>query len=113
MRQKAQSLVEYAVLICIIVAALISMQVYIKRGVQGSLRSNADSIGSVAYSPKATLSNAQTNVISKTLKETSRNDTEGDIFWGFNQRSTTIDDITQTSNQTEDVLPLDQEPRRF
>ncbi len=36
---------EYAVLIIIIIGALLSIQVYIKRGVQGRLKSAADDIG--------------------------------------------------------------------
>jgi len=42
---KAQSTVEYAILIIIIIGALLSIQVYIKRGVQGRLKSAADDIG--------------------------------------------------------------------
>ena len=36
---------EYAILIIIIIGALLSIQVYIKRGLQGRLRSAADDIG--------------------------------------------------------------------
>ena len=36
---------EYAILIIIIIGALLSIQVYIKRGVQGRLRAAADDIG--------------------------------------------------------------------
>ncbi len=42
---KGQSTMEYAILIIIIIGALISIQVYIKRGVQGRLKSAADDIG--------------------------------------------------------------------
>ncbi|MCP3685701.1 MAG: hypothetical protein GY861_23895 [bacterium] len=44
-KSKGQSTVEYAVLIAIVIAALISIQMYIKRGVQGRLKSAADDIG--------------------------------------------------------------------
>ncbi len=40
-----QSTLEYAVLIIIVIGALLSIQVYIKRGIQGRLRSSADDIG--------------------------------------------------------------------
>lgn len=43
--KKGQSTLEYAILIIIIMAALLSIQVYIKRGVQGRLKSAADDIG--------------------------------------------------------------------
>ncbi len=47
---------ETAVLILIIVSALIAMQVYLKRGIQGRLRTSIDSIGE-QYDPQATSSN--------------------------------------------------------
>jgi len=40
-----QSTLEYAILIIIIIGALLSIQVYIKRGIQGRLKSAADDIG--------------------------------------------------------------------
>ncbi len=44
-KRKGQSTLETAVLIMIVIGALLSIQVYIKRGVQGRLRSAADDIG--------------------------------------------------------------------
>jgi hypothetical protein len=44
-KKKAQSTLEYAVLIIIVIGALLSIQVYIKRGVQGRLKSATDDIG--------------------------------------------------------------------
>ena len=49
-KTKGQSTLEYAVLIIIVIGALLSIQVYIKRGVQGRLKSAADDIGD-QYSP--------------------------------------------------------------
>ena len=43
--RKAQSTLEYAALIAVVVGALVAMQVYLKRGIEGKLRSNADDIG--------------------------------------------------------------------
>ena len=42
---KGQSTLEYAILIIIIIGALLSIQVYIKRGLQGRLKSASDDIG--------------------------------------------------------------------
>jgi len=44
-KMKGQSTLEYAVLIIIVIGALLSIQVYIKRGIQGRLRSASDDIG--------------------------------------------------------------------
>lgn len=74
---KAQSTLEYAVLVVIVVAALLTMQVYIKRGLQGNWRKSVDDLGD-HYEPGNTesiinyaiLSNTQSNYsLSKTLAE--------------------------------------------
>lgn len=39
-----QSTTEYAVLLAVVAAALVAMQVYIKRGIQGRIRDLADQI---------------------------------------------------------------------
>ena len=44
-KTKGQSTMEYAILIIIIIGALLSIQVYIKRGIQGRLKSATDDIG--------------------------------------------------------------------
>ena len=44
-KSRAQTTLEYAVLIGVIVAALIAMQRYLKRGYQGKLRESADQMG--------------------------------------------------------------------
>ena len=44
--KKAQSTLEYAILIAVVVGALIGMQTYVKRGLQGRLRTATDDLGS-------------------------------------------------------------------
>jgi len=44
-KRKAQSTLEYAVLIIIVIGALLSIQQYLKRGLQGRMRQAADDIG--------------------------------------------------------------------
>ena len=43
--KKAQSTLEYAILIAVVVGALIGMQTYVKRGLQGRLRTATDDVG--------------------------------------------------------------------
>lgn len=43
--RRAQSTLEYAVLLAVVVAAILGIQVYSKRAVQGRLRQTADQIG--------------------------------------------------------------------
>ena len=44
-RKKGQSTLEYAILIVVILAALLTIQTYMKRSVQGKIRSASDDIG--------------------------------------------------------------------
>jgi uncharacterized protein (UPF0333 family) len=60
-RKKGQSTLEYAILIIIIIGALISIQVYIKRGIQGRLKGASDDIGT-QFDP----GNSSANIIRRT-----------------------------------------------
>jgi hypothetical protein len=64
-KTKGQSTLEYAVLIIIVIGALLSIQVYIKRGVQGRLKSATDDIGD-QYSPGNTNVHMLTHTVSNT-----------------------------------------------
>ena len=69
-QKRGQSTLEYAVLVVIIIGALLSIQFYIKRGVQGRLKSAADDIGD-QYSV------GNTNVIKSTKTHSETRDTFG------------------------------------
>ena len=60
-QRRGQSTLEYAVLIVVIIGALLTIQVYIKRGVQGRLKSAADDIGDQ-------YSDGNTNAIQTTVR---------------------------------------------
>ncbi len=45
MMRKAQSFLEYSLLLMIIIAAFLTMQAYIKRGFQGRMKQSADDLG--------------------------------------------------------------------
>ena len=49
-RARGQSTLEYATLVAIVCAVIVSMQIYAKRAVQGNLKRSADSIGPL-FSP--------------------------------------------------------------
>ena len=66
-KERAQSTLEYAVLIGVIVAGLIAMQVYLKRGFQGKLREGADSMGE-QFSPGYTNYSYSTNSFTNSLE---------------------------------------------
>jgi len=54
--KKAQSTLEFSIVIFAIVAALLAMQVYIRRGLQGRMRSSVDELSVQQYEPKRTVS---------------------------------------------------------
>ena len=85
-QRRGQSTLEYAVLIVVIIGALLTLQVYIKRGVQGRFRSAADDIGDQ-------YSDGNTNVI----KTTNRSSTTEETY-NAGQSSTNIigSEITNT-----------------
>jgi hypothetical protein len=97
-RQKGQSTLEYAILIIIIIGALLSIQVYIKRGVQGRLKSATDDIGT-QFSP------GNTNVV-KTMVTSSRS---SETFISGETRSELLDDEVTTTLMNSDVMNIEQE----
>lgn len=68
---RAQSSIEFAVLLLLIVASLIVMQVYLKRGMQGSLKMGADTISPTQYDPNHVRSDFTTVQSSSTTSTSS------------------------------------------
>ena len=67
-QKRGQSTLEYAVLIVVIIGALLTIQVYIKRGVQGRLKSAADDIGDQ-------YSDGNTNIVKTTVTSSNTEET--------------------------------------
>ena len=89
--KRGQSTLEYAVLIVVIIAALIAMQVYLKRGLQGRMRESSDQIGE-QFSPGYTTSNRTTSTSSNSVE----------VNDGFST-VTTINNQWQNRSGTENV----------
>jgi len=70
-RKNGLSKVEYAALIVVVVAALVAMQVYLKRGYQGNLRKTTDDMG-LQFSPEETTSNFTTESNATTQETTAK-----------------------------------------
>ena len=70
MIKKAQALAEYSILASLIIAALLVMQVYVKRGVQANYKKAVDAAGAVAgiqqYEPYYTQSSQKVSQEDKT-----------------------------------------------
>src|SRR5476651_2498840 len=85
-QKRGQSTLEYAVLIVIIIGALLTIQVYIKLGVQGRVKSAADDIGDQD-------SQGNTNIIKSTIRNSSTEEF-------FSQRLSTTNMIAPEQTQT-------------
>ena len=69
-KKKAQSTVEYAILIGIIVAAAMAMQTYIKRSLQAKQKDAADMLTSVRGNISVAAGNTAGNAVSMRLSNT-------------------------------------------
>jgi hypothetical protein len=103
--KRAQSTLEYAILIGVIVAGLITMQVYLKRGYSGKLRESGDSMGK-QFSP------GQTYVNITTVSNTNSTEVLGEDYVDHESQNvnltegasyTDIKEQTTTRNATEQV----------
>lgn len=74
---RAQTSLEYAVIIAVIVAALITMQAYIKRGIQGKLRAAADELGQ-QYDPGNTTGDITIELSSDVTTQVESEEEEGE-----------------------------------
>ena len=97
-RKKGQSTLEYAILIIIIIGALLSIQVYIKRGVQGRLKQASDDIGDQ-------FSVGNTNVVTTTRTSSSTRDT----FNAGETSSVLRADETTTTTTNVQIINVNQE----
>lgn len=89
---RAQGFLEYSFLLAVLIAALLSMQIYAKRAIQGRLRLNAEELGE-QYSPGQVNSNS-TSKMNITTVETTTIRREAD---GRKSPVTTVGTIEDTS----------------
>jgi hypothetical protein len=69
-RRKGQSTLEYALIIAVVVGALLAMQIYMKRGMEGRMRKASDDIGK-QFDANATYVQHTTTKSGTTVEETS------------------------------------------
>lgn len=66
---RAQSTLEYAIIVTVAVAALLAMQIYFKRGIQGKLKDSSDNIGS-QYAAELTTDNSTVTTATTSTEST-------------------------------------------
>ena len=103
---RGQSTFEYAAVIAIVAAALISMAIYVKRGISGRLRENADSTGE-QYHPTQTTSDL-TYTVTSTTTTTSKllvDQKLGGIVANVMESNTNVNENTnKTGTENVDVI---------
>ena len=107
--KRGQSALEYTALVAILVGALLTMAVYIKRSLAGRLRGSADSIGE-QYAPGRTTSD-MTLTVSSDTKTASELQLDQDVGNGAKAdvmvTTTTVNNDTTTRTGRETVGALD------
>ncbi len=98
----AQSTLEYALLIAVVVGGLLTMQNYLKRSVQGKLQATGDEIGE-QYSPGLT---SKQDIMHSEL---TKNMTEQTTYGADGKTTITIGGMKQEQNSRREIKPLDAE----
>lgn len=95
---RGQSTFEYAAVVAIVAAALISMAIYVKRGISGKLREGADSVGE-QYHPSQTTSNMtlQVNNVTTSTSKLLVDQNLGGVVANVMESRT---DVNENSNRT-------------
>lgn len=83
MSRKGQGTLEYVYLLAIMAAAIIAMLVYMKRGFQGNVRSQAEQGGAGSYSPGNTTAN---NTENKNLDSVITSTSTSTVIYGNTHR---------------------------
>lgn len=67
----AQTTLEYAVLVVVVIGALLAIQTYLKRGIEGKIKGSTDDISSEQFEMNATTYNKTTTTHSSTTDQQS------------------------------------------
>jgi len=97
--RKAQTTAEYAILIGLVVAALVAMQTYVKRGLQGRMKDATDQVGLQNPSLNATPQYEPYYMQQDVTQNTIATDTENTAVGGAITR-TNNDASARTGTQT-------------
>ncbi len=69
---RGQSTLEYAIIIMVVVGALLAMQIYMKRGLEGKLKDSSDNIGAQYSAGNVSSSHTTTTATSSDEKTSSQ-----------------------------------------
>ena len=99
-KKRGQSTLEYAILVVVVIMALVAIQAYLKRGMQGRMRDSADQIGD-QFSPEFTTYNYVSESHSKTNETQNAWETTTEYIDSWSQRTgdETIGNFAMEYNQ--------------
>ncbi len=90
--KKGQSILEYAILLAVVIAALLIMQAFVKRGVSGGLKESADKMGEQFSAGGTTIHSKRTMATDQTIKEeVATDETIGDFLPSGKTATGTLD----------------------
>ena len=104
LNKRGQPALEYVMVIAIFVAALIAMQIYFKRGIQGRIREASDDIGG-QFSPGYTTSSFTTTLDGSSVETYTQTAATG----GTMSETTLSGQTGQTRSGNENVADLGQD----
>lgn len=96
---RGQSTIEYTLLIVGVIGALLAMQIYFKRGVQGRLRENVEDIGK-QYDPDTAVSNYTMSASSNSTTEITSAEAEEDGKIKTTTKTDTDSESTMSGSET-------------
>jgi Flp pilus assembly pilin Flp len=99
--RRGQSILEYAILMVIVIAALLSLQTYIKRGIQGRLKQATDDIGEQFGT------NTTFNKTTKSYSSTKETGDAGTVVTNTISSSTNVEKHVTLGLQNEEFYPGD------
>ena len=98
--RRAQSAVEYAVLITVLLGVFLSIGTYFKRGVQGRWKLSVDNLGD-QYDPRYAITNIRHNIVSETQTDVMAITGTGATTGWYTQRTDSSNTIeTKTGSTT-------------
>lgn len=96
-KKLAQTTLEYAVLVVVVIGALLSIQAYLRRGISGKLKSSTDDISGEQYDNKKTTYNRTTKTNTKTREQTTYNGSLTNTIY----ENTTVNAVSNTNTSAD------------
>lgn len=109
MNKRGQNTAEYAILIALVVAAVVAMQTYVKRGLQGGVKFAVDKAGGNTSQYEPYYLQSSYNTTTSAFQDTEEMKTGGEVVRVFGAGGQ-AKNVTRTGSQTITTAREDQGP---